>query len=364
MALAPSLKHLTGLKHLRLCSEPLEPDQASALSSCLSGLVSLERIDMKEVRFEAQHVATMLPSFTALRHLELSNDAFTCSAAAICPALSSLTALTHLDLAENNLWKGDQDLTAIASVLSLLPYLSHLDLGIYNHSSNLTLGNDAMSALGHSLPPSLMYLSLAGDWFGADGILAMVPGLQRLTALETLRLDNNIFGDDSVEDRVSCLQALAGCMQRMPALTYLDLGGNSLEGGSALALAGCLQHMPNAQYLDLNYNDLRDGGVRHLAGSLQRMLKLKCLILSSNSIGDDGAAGLAGSLAGLPSLIKINLSGNALTGTALRSFKSALVALSSVGRQQVTNLEVFDLSGNNLGGLRSAGSTQALTSCL
>ena len=94
------------------------------------------------------------------------------------------------------------------------------------------------------------------------------------------------------------------------------------------------------------------------------MLKLECLLLASNDIGDDGAAALADSLMGLPCLIKINLSRNELTGTALCSFKSTLVALGSVGRQQVTNLEVFDLSGNDLGGLRSAGSAQALTSCL
>ena len=217
------------------------------------------------------------------------------------------------------------------------------------------------------LAPSLTYLSLAGNELGANGILALIPGLQRLTAMETLCLDGNIAGDnDSVEEtRESCLQALAGCLQHMSALMDLDLGYNFLgDSGSALALAGCLQYTSNLQCLDLSSNELEAGGVQQLAGSLQRMPKLRSLFLQTNSIGNAGVAGLASSLMGSSSLTELDISYNGLTGSSLRSLKAALVALSSGGRQHMTALEILELSGNKLGGRRTIGSVRALTSCL
>ena len=370
-ALAPSMKQLTGLQRLTLSSEPLEPDQASTLSSSLSGMVSLEHLMLKGARLEAQHVAMILPGLTALRHRDLrSDDAFSCPAAAIAPALATLTALTHLDMGGDYVWTAD-DMTAMAPILSPLARLLHLDLANYPDGPgaapafNFTASGDALSALGHSLPPSLTFLSLGGNVFGANGIIAMVPDLRRLTALETLLLGGSIDGsNDSVEDRVSCLQALAGCMQRMPALTSLDLGCNCFGDDSTLALAGCLQHASNVQSLVLSHNELGAGGARQLAGSLQRMPKLRSLFLHSNSIGDDGVAGLASSLMGSASLTEINLSENELTVSSLCSLKAALVALSSGGRQHMTALVLFHLSGNSLGGLRSADSAQALAGCL
>ena len=367
VALASSLKQLTGLKRLMLSSEPLEPYQASALSSSLSGLVSLEHLIIEEVCLEAAQVAMMLHGLTALQHLDLSSDAFSCSAEHIAPALATLTALTHLDLAENNLWKADQDLTAIASILSPFTCLSYLDLGIYQHdtSVNFTPGDVAMAALGHSLPPSLTFLSLAGNEFGANAILAMVPGLQRLTALETLCLSDSLVGGNNSEaDRAGCLQALAGCLQSLSSLTFLDLRSNHLGAGSALALAGCLQHMPNIRFLDLSRNRLGAGGVQQLAANLRCPPNLRALFLSLNSIGDDGVAGIAGSLMGLPCLTELDIGRNKLTTAALCSLKAALVALSSDGRKIMIALEVFNLSGNDLGGLRSADSARALISCL
>ena len=259
-------------------------------------------------------------------------------------------------------------MTSIASILSSLTRLQHLELGNYAYGLHVTLGGDALSALGDSQPLSLMFLSLAGNWFGANGMLAVVPGLQRLTALESLRLDSNISedDDDDVEDRVDCLRALAGCLQRMSALTELDLGDNDLDIGiEPTLLLGCLQQTPNLRYLDLRSNELGAGGVQLLAGSIQRMLKLQTLNLSSNNIGDYGVAGLAGSLMGSPYLTDLDISGNALTWTALRSLNLALVALGSIKEKKMTALEIFDLNGNDLGGLCSADrhSQAALSTC-
>ena len=80
----------------------MEKEEASTFSSGLSGLVSLEQLILKGAGFEANHVAVILPSLTALRHLDLSSNAFSCSAASIAPALVTLTALTHLDLGGNH----------------------------------------------------------------------------------------------------------------------------------------------------------------------------------------------------------------------------------------------------------------------
>ena len=129
-ALAPSLKQLTGLERLTLSSVPLEPGQALALSSSLSGLVSLEHLILKDVRLGAKGLTMALLGLTALRHLDLGSDAFSCPVASIAPALATLTSLTHLDLGGDHVCTAD-DMTAMAPVLSLLPRLLHLDLVIH-----------------------------------------------------------------------------------------------------------------------------------------------------------------------------------------------------------------------------------------
>ena len=393
-ALTPSLRHLTDLRSLVL-DECWEDGLSAAtgevlalLSAILSGRTSLEHLVVRRSSgLNSDQFARMLGGLISLRHLELSSTYMGEDVATIIsPVLASLTALTHLDLSGNSMWGdrgegliGDNGVTSFASTLTALTGLLHLDLG-YNSISDLKpLGDAAMAVLGNSFPASLKVLSLDSNGFRAAGLVALAPGLRRLTRLEDLGLSSYVLETDSVQARIGSLQALWGCLHCMtalgrldlssndfgpgsarhlarclkhvPALKSLDLGYNQLgvggtsylavclkhvpglqslglcynqlNAGGAQHLARCLKHVPALQSLDLGHNQLCVGGARHLAGCLQHMPALRSLDLCSNDFGDDSVAELADCLLALTSLAKIDLRYNKISESAMKILKAA-----------------------------------------
>ena len=361
-ALARSLELFSDLKRLELPSLMPEPTMdedevgpdVSTLSSSLAGLVSLEHLVMGSVGLSSEDANSMLPSLIALQHLDLSSNQLTSD---IAPALAALKALTYLDLGGNDMWGDDEGLASISASVALLTKLVYLELDSYN-DNDLLIDAAAAAALGHSLPRSLTYLSMAGNYFGAGGLLALAPGLQRLTALRRLNLSCNVGGgEDGWEDHAGSMQALADCLKRLTGLTSLDLSGNHFGPDYFSMLAGSL-NLQNLLELHLGFNQLGVGGAYSLATCLPRMLKLRGLYLSFSNLGNDGFAALAASLVDLPSLTKIDFSNNQLTGIAVEALSSAL---RGTGRPQaMPALESLDMGSNELDD-RSAG---ALAGCL
>ena len=366
-ALAPSLGQLTDLQCLELpdlyelASDIGHPDRevdVSILSAKLAGMVTLQHLVFKgDIGLDTEAVNRMLPSLTALQHLDL------CAAdlpSDITPALAALTALTHLDLERNDLMKDSEGMASMSASLTAITGLVYLDL---DGNGDVRCDAAAAAALGHSLPQSLTYLSMSYNGLGTDGFTAFSPGLQRLTALRQLHLSDNIHDiiEDGMEGRearaAGCMLALAGCLKRMPGLTSLNLSSNSLGPACIPALAGSLQ-LQELQYLDLSDNRQGAGGAQRLAACLPRMLKLQSLCLHTNNIGDDGFAALAGNLLGLASLTNFDISRNDLTGAAVEALATALRATGVP--QAMPALEFFEMGGNHLGD----GSAETLAVCL
>ena len=395
-ALAPSLGLLTRLRRLEILPERiyLETDLdseleelPSALSSSLAGLVSLEHLVLGRIGLSTEDVNIMLPSLTALRHLDLHNNNDLNSD--IAPSLAALKALTHLDLSYNYVWRAEEGRASVCATLSLLTGLVFLDLCANNYDA---LGDDATtSALGLSLPQSLTHLSLeCCGLSSADGILAFMPGLQRLTALRLLNLACNMHVFDfpdvyNVEARTGSMLALSGCLERMSGLTSLDLSYNQLGRDCIPALVSGLQHLPNLQNLNLGSNSLVDAqglidslphlqelrdlnlsgnewgdyDAQRLAACLPRLSKFRGLNLCGNEFGDDGFAALMGSLMDLPSMTKIDFSDNQVTGVAIKALAAALRATGKL--QAMPALEFFLMGRNELGNSLSA---KDLADCL
>ena len=339
--------HRLELPYVNIVPEPVS--DVSALSSSLAGLVSLEHLVMGPcIGLSTEDMARMLPSLTALRHLDLQNNHLVSD---IAPALAALKALTYLDLYDNDLLGTEEGMVSISSSLALLTGIVYLDLQC-NHGH----ATAATATLGHSLPQSLTYLSVSDNRLGADAILAFVPGLQRLTALRHLSLSNVFSPSDYLVARTGSLHALANCMKRMPGLTSLHLSFNNFGSGCVPTLAGSLQ-LQNLQLLDLSLNNLGVGGTQQLVACLLRMLKLRELDLSGNSLGDDGFAALIGSM-DLPSLVSIAVRANELTGAAIETLAAALRAIGTP--QAMPTLVHLDMGCNQLGD----GSAEALAFCL
>ena len=390
-ALAHSLGLLTDLKRLELPGLPYIGTEAesgaasdvSALAASLASLLSLEHLVLGHIGFSTDDMVRMLPSLTALQYLDLRNNNVTSD---IAPALAALKALTHLDLNGHNLWNPDKSMAPISASLSLLTGLVYLALDYCNGGNGYRQRNDDVAGLGHSLPPSLTYLSMYQNKLGAAGIQALVTGLHQLTALRLLDLTDNIRRDvDSVEARTGCGRALAGCLERMTGLTSLILASNSLGPDCVPALAGslqrlqnlqdlnlaanllgagarllidnCLQHLRELRSLDLSGNELGVSGVaQQLAACLLRMPKLRELDLGYNMFGDEGFSAFASSLVKLPSLTSVSFECNKLTVVAIEAL---VTALRTTGRSQaMPALQCFNMGTNNFGG------SEALVNCL
>ena len=383
-SLACSLGRLTDLKSLELphfyYQSTGQQSDISVLSSSLSGLVSLEHLVMGSVGLSAQDMNRMLSSLTALQRLDLC-----CCTSDIAPVLS---ALTHLDLSNNRLWEAEGGMASISHSLNLLTGLLYLDLGHYEGFVRTRCDAAAAATLGHGLPCSLTYLSLAhtGYFLGAEAILSLASGLHHLTTLKLLDLSGNIYEDvDSLEARTGCERALADCIEHMPGLTSLDLWSNclgpdcvpalarslkrlrnlhdlnlgcNLLGAGARLLIDCLQNLQELQVLDLSENELGVSGAQQLAVCLPRMPKLRDLDLGSNRFGDDGFVALTGCLVSLPSLTRIDVGSNELTEVAVEALATALRA---TGRLKAMPALVYFGMGHNKLGDRSA---QALAGCL
>ena len=356
MAITPSLRHLTDLRHLVLDDYGEDWEGAGSgeallvLSSVLSGLTSLEHLVIRGVGLDSNNFVKIFPDLIALKHLDLSNNFIGEDVAAISPVLATLTALTRLDLSSNHMWEDrgeiltdNHGVTSIAATLAAITGLLHLDLSYNNQGDGdplveKPLGAAAVVILGNSLPASLQWLSLDGNGISADGLVAMAPGLQRLTALEHLDLSHYILEPDSGQARIDSLQALTSCIRRMPYLKHMTLACNSFGPDGAQHLARCLEHVPALQSLELGHNQLGVDGARHLAGCLQHMPALQSLDLGCNGLGDNGVAELVDSLLALNSLTKISIRGNGLSEAVVKILKAAF---NKLGTCRVM-LEVFD----------------------
>jgi hypothetical protein len=115
-----------------------------------------------------------------------------------------------------------------------------------------------------------------------------------LPALEELRLNEPAAGPDGVQRLVERLGAGA-----LPAVTYLGISGMHVGDAGASALAAALGRgaLPRLKRLWLTNTAISDAGLVALAPALRRLPALEWLDLGGNSLGDEGLAAL---LAPLP----------------------------------------------------------------
>jgi hypothetical protein len=171
------LRHLSGLatlQHLNLsgCSSVTDSSIAQ-----LSSLTALQHLDLSWTQSVTDSGIALLSSLTALQHLNLSWC--NCVTDSGIAQLSSLTALQHLDLSCCHCVTD----SGIAH-LSSLPALHHLDLGCCESVTGS--GISLLSGL-----TTLQHLDLSGCSSVTDSGIALLSGL---TALQHL----NLWGHGSV----------------------------------------------------------------------------------------------------------------------------------------------------------------------
>jgi Ran GTPase-activating protein (RanGAP) involved in mRNA processing and transport len=282
-------------------------------------------------------------------------------------------ALEALLLSSNDL--GDEGLEAWAWRLGrteapALPHVTRLDLGrnALTHDAALILTGAARQAL----LPGLRTLGLGHNPLGARGIASLAPALETLPYLTELDVGYcearggggegpAAIGPLEAFCRLGACPALerlrmcglgdlawawAGGLAAFPRLKCLDLSGNTISGGGAVALLALMVHpgaFPVLEELSLSSTGLGVVGAAEVGWALRQREAfpgLRVLKLRDNGMGDDGAEVLARALQRpgvLTSLTALDLASNEIHAEG-----ATAVIRSLRGRAPLASLSLTD----------------------
>uniref|UniRef100_H3CG37 Leucine rich repeat containing 31 n=1 Tax=Tetraodon nigroviridis TaxID=99883 RepID=H3CG37_TETNG len=256
-ALTSHLRHVVGLRALRLCGCRLSAEDATALGEMLSCTSLLEVLDLSwNGGVGGAALQGMLgklgPSLLELRLVSCQLTAV--DAAVLGSAVSALPRLCVLDASCNPLLGADGGaLGQLAASLSHAAGLHTLRL----QACGLTV--DSLKDLGASLHllPALRELDLSCNKSLAGGLKHLTLHLAHFTGLESL--DLHLCG-------LTCgdLEALIQALPPLQALTALDVSSNKEVGGVVHPLVSALP-LKQMKHLPLNSCSLNEESFTSLA---------------------------------------------------------------------------------------------------
>ncbi|KPI85052.1 hypothetical protein ABL78_5890 [Leptomonas seymouri] len=290
------------------------------------------------------------------------------------------TVLTRLGLASNKL--GPEGAALVAKALERNTYLTSLDLSVNELGQG---GAQCLADLLRIPAVTLQVLQLHGNYFGANGVVAICDAVKTNKELRRLTIGNNHATDEAAA-------AIAAMLEGNYTLEELDLRLNSLtavgiktiaQNGLAkntslrsLILSGNqvgpvganeLTHVLSAhqrsviEQLDLSSCGLMSTGGVRIASLLSTSISLKDVNLSDNSLDDEAAVCLAQNMADGFAISLVDVSCNEigeegasqLIDAALRNAQlSALVMqgnnISRVALKKMDNLLEERLSKNRV----------------
>ena len=128
---------------------------------------------------------------------------------------------------------------------------------------------------------TLLWLSLGGNWIGAEGVWALAESLRHNSSLQWLGLGGNDLGDRGALHLASLLQGnYTLAVVLLSLLPSVSLGTSPSTTSPSLAGNVC-----SLQSLGLGGNDIHDEGAIHLAQALKTNTRLCSLGLGGNQIG-------------------------------------------------------------------------------
>eukprot|EP00964_Phaeocystis_antarctica_P127425 scaffold91096_cov62-Phaeocystis_antarctica.AAC.3 len=247
----------------QLCNV-LEPRTAVYLSSASSELRTATQALLPQLRADHEVAAALclkmgMRSCKELReakHANWHNKGLTAADLALLGTLGSvLPALEKLVLVENPGAADPDGVQRLAEGLGAgaLPALTELQI------AGMDVGNAGASALaaalGRGALPRLKILLLTNAAIGDAGLVALAPALQRRSALQSLYLFNNLFGDEGIAALVAPPPADALPPQTgvLTKLKKLNLGYTRATDTGCATLAAALDSgaLPALEYLDL-----------------------------------------------------------------------------------------------------------------
>lgn len=297
------------------------PRQVREINSSLLALTELRYLDLSSHDFRGVLFPQFIGSFRKLRYLNLSFSHF---AGGIPPQIENLSRLRYLDLQ----FALDPHVDTL-NWLAQFSSLQHLDLS----GLDLALTNVPTTLLG-----SLKVLRMSECGINSFPISSSVA--YNFTSLIVLDLSGN----------PSLISVLPEGLWNLSSLAHLDLSFCAFRGGIPDAIGG----LSSLTYLYLSFNRDLEGSI---PGSIARLQRLEELSLGGNLLTGNFPSWIEQ----LTSLTTLDLSENRLHGFIPESLgklcnltelylhgNSFQGALSKVHLDNLTKLEVLDLSSNSL----------------
>jgi Ran GTPase-activating protein 1 len=242
-----------------------------------------------EVSKALKAICEVLMDKDNLLELDVSDNAFgPTGAAPLVPFLQVRRSLRTLRINNNGL--GPEGGRMIADALYEAARANEANNQVSNlrtiiiGRNRLENGSSEAFARAFAAHSQLREVRMPQNGIRPDGIVTLLGGLDKCTALRYLDLQDNTFTTKGA-------MALAAALPAWSELERLNIGDCMLNPDGALEVAKALNvARPSLLYLNMTYAEMDDKGALTLAGALLSMPGMKQLELDGNRFKNDGAA--------------------------------------------------------------------------
>ncbi|XP_062860238.1 NLR family, CARD domain containing 5 [Trichomycterus rosablanca] len=330
-SLQSTVQKCSSLQELHFLQLTMDTGGAEFLTEVLPSLQNLKTLSLSSkaetgdeaVLFSLQHTQRQLERLSLSHHVIRDSGA-----AALRNALQSLTHMRSLNLLQCSGWTAAGGHELVRGLVHCLS-LEEIQLD----SVVLDEGSTACLAQGFHCMTSLKKISLNKIvLMEGNGVVRLLAGLSKLSALEELELEEMRMGDCGIEELVKYIPNWTN-------LSKVNLSGNMVSDHAGESLMMALSNCKALQQLNLSRNNLSNGFAFRLGQVLPSLSQLSELNLSENSLGSDGCSSLSEVLVSMKALKKLHL-------TSVGTSDLAPVASSL---KHCTSVEDISLSWNKCG---------------
>ena len=300
--------------------------ELNALPSIIRGLSNLLCIVIKCKKFSVQEVdeiSSMILNSHNLQVLDLSNNNLKSSAVVILQSLARISSLKMLHLQSNQL---NQDIVEpLASVMIANNSLESLYLGNNRIGKGMTQIAKALQQIS-----SLKLLDISSNHIPNESSKEIALAIEANKHLERLRLNNNMLS--------SSINVILNALCKISTLKLFNIDNNVMTQENGETLASIIKHNTGLEELHCRDNNFGNGSLE-IAKALQQITSLQVLSLSNTQLPKEVSIDLALAIESNQNLKSLAIRGNNMA----TSMDNILLALS-----KVSSLQILDFQSNQL----------------
>ena len=381
---AKTLQKLSGLTKLHIGDNNITSKAADEVATVVCCNTKLEEFDVSGNNLRTEGViklATALQNVVTLRKLNISNNNITHEAAnSIADVITHNTHLKEFNISRNCLEV--MGAIIIAKSLQRISTLRRLYIADCNISDEAA--DDIAAAVSCNI--HLQEFDIGRNHLQASAIANIAKGLQKISTLTKLCINNNSITYEAVDDivgAISCntqleefdvsgndldIVTIAKALQNVVTLTKLNISNNRITCTAANAIAIAITHNTHLQEFIISGNYLKVIGATVIARGLQRISTLTKLYMVNNNISYETVGDIATAISYNMYLQEFDIGRNSLQALGAARIAKGLKKISTLRKLRINNnrinsevahdiavaiscntqLEEFDVSGNNL----------------